>query len=187
MSLKHGLLGLLNYGSMTGYELDKAFKASLSFFWQAKNSQIYRELDAMEHHGWLTSERVIQSEKPNKRVYTITDNGKKELANWLSLPESDIADAMSVRSAFLMRVFFAGETDREQALEMLRTYRQKCIESRNGLSNANDAIAEYGEVVGDEQKSKYWKIALLYGESFFDAGLNWADKAIAMLEEEVSE
>ena len=29
MSLKHGLLGLLNYGSMTGYELDKAFKCVL--------------------------------------------------------------------------------------------------------------------------------------------------------------
>ena len=36
MSLKHGLLGLLNYGSMTGYELDKIFRDSLSFFWQAK-------------------------------------------------------------------------------------------------------------------------------------------------------
>ena len=68
MSLKHGLLGLLNYSSMTGYELDKAFKVSLSFFWQAKTSQIYRELDAMETNGWLSSQRIIQSEKPNKRV-----------------------------------------------------------------------------------------------------------------------
>ena len=56
MSLKHGLLGLLNYGSMTGYELNKVFRDSLSFFWQAKTSQIYRELDAMERCGWLTSD-----------------------------------------------------------------------------------------------------------------------------------
>lgn len=86
MSLKHGLLGLLNYGSMTGYELDKIFRDSLSFFWQAKTSQIYRELDTMECHGWLTSERIIQNDKPNKRVYTITDSGKEELGNWLSMP-----------------------------------------------------------------------------------------------------
>ena len=44
---------------MTGYELDKAFKASLAFFWQAKASQIYRELDAMERSGWLTSKRIL--------------------------------------------------------------------------------------------------------------------------------
>lgn len=184
MSLKHGLLGLLNYGPMTGYELDKAFKASLSFFWQAKTSQIYRELDAMEQCGWLTSERVIQSEKPNKRVYTITDSGKAELTNWLSLPESDIANAMSVRSAFLMRVFFAGETSTEQALELLRAYREKCLERIKGMSTAYEAISEYGAVISDKKKAKYWEITVLYGDSFFDAGLAWADKAIALLEEE---
>ncbi|GLC82536.1 PadR family transcriptional regulator [Lacrimispora brassicae] len=183
MSLKYGLLGLLNYGSMTGYELDKAFKDSLSFFWQAKNSQIYRELDAMECWGWLTSERIIQSEKPNKRVYAITDKGKAELSNWLSLPESDIADAMRVRSAFLMRVFFAGETSTEQSLELLRAYREKCLESSKGMNAAHDAIAEYEAVVSDDEKSKYWKIAALYGDAFFHAGLTWADKAIAILEE----
>ncbi|MFV0241334.1 MAG: PadR family transcriptional regulator [Lacrimispora sphenoides] len=183
MSLKHGLLGLLNYGSMTGYELDKAFKDSLSFFWQAKNSQIYRELDAMERCGWLTSERVIQNQKPNKRVYSITDSGKEELGNWLSSPESDIADAMRIRSAFLMRVFFAGETDIDQSLEMLRTYRKQCMESSKEMSAAHDIISEYGAIVGDVRKSKYWEIVALYGDVFFDAGLNWADKAIAMLEE----
>lgn len=185
MSLKHGLLGLLNYSSMTGYELDKAFKASLSFFWQAKTSQIYRELDAMENYGYLTSQRIIQSEKPNKRVYTITDNGKKELANWLSLPEGDISDAMRVKSAFLMRIFFAGETSIEQSLELLRSYRQKCLEGCQGLGDAYHAISEYGAQVNDGRKSKYWEIAVLYGEAYYEAGLNWADKAIAILEKEV--
>lgn len=187
MSLKHGLLGLLNYGSMTGYELDKAFKASLSFFWQAKTSQIYRELAAMEGQGWLTSQRVIQSEKPNKRVYTITKDGKEELTTWLSSPEGDIKDAMGVRSAFLMRVFFAGETSTKQSLEMLYAYRQKCLESKTGLGGAYDAISEYGGIVGDERKAKYWQIAALYGDAFFEAGLNWADKAIDLLKEEMGE
>lgn len=183
MSLKHGLLGLLNYGSMTGYELDKAFKDSLSFFWQAKTSQIYRELDAMEGRGWLSSERIIQSEKPNKRVYTITDSGRAELRSWLCLSQADLDDAMRVRSGFLMRVFFAGEMSTEQSLEMLRSYRQKCIEASNSILSAYDAITVYKEVVGDHQKSKYWELTALYGEVFFQAGLSWADRAIAILEE----
>lgn len=183
MSLKHGLLGLLNYDPMSGYELDKAFKASLSFFWQAKTSQIYRELDAMERNGWLTSERIMQTEKPNKRVYTITDSGKEELAHWLSLPDSDIADAMSVKSAFLMRVFFAGETSIEQSLDMLRAYQEKCLESRNSLLTAHTATKEYGAVVDDMKKVKFWELSILYGESYYDASLDWTNKAIAILQE----
>ncbi len=86
MSLKHGMLGLLINGPRSGYDLDRVFKDSLAFFWPAKTSQIYRELDAMERKGWLTSERVIQSEKPNKRVYSITEEGRREFRDWLSEP-----------------------------------------------------------------------------------------------------
>lgn len=183
MSLKHGLLGLLNYGSMTGYELNKAFKDSLFSFWQAKASQIYRELDAMEGYGWLTSRRIIQSEKPNKRLYTITNRGKEALMDWLSAPEADIADAMRVKSAFLMRVFFAGETSKAQALDLLHAYREACLANCREMQAGHDAIATYETVVKDEKKSAYWKITLLYGEAFSQAGLQWVDQAIAILKE----
>lgn len=47
MSLSHGLLGLLNYTDMTGYDLAKTFQDSLCYFWQAQTSQVYRELNKM--------------------------------------------------------------------------------------------------------------------------------------------
>ncbi|MCL2350821.1 MAG: PadR family transcriptional regulator, partial [Defluviitaleaceae bacterium] len=76
MSLKHGLMGLLSQKPMTGYDLDKEFNASLGFFWPAQYSQIYAELDKMEKKGWLVSRRVVQEDKPNKRVYSLTAEGK---------------------------------------------------------------------------------------------------------------
>jgi DNA-binding PadR family transcriptional regulator len=183
MSLKHGLLGLLNYGSMTGYELDKAFKDSLSFFWQAQTSQIYRELNAMENCGWLRSERVIQGDKPNKRLYSVTPEGKEALAEWLFEPEADVADAMTVRNAFLMRVFFAGETGDARALALLRSFRDKSIETAAELNSAFGAVDAYsGAVNYDERRTKYWRLSVMYGESFCRAGLEWAEKAIAILE-----
>ena len=184
MSLRHGLIGLLNYGSKTGYELNKVFKDSLSFFWRAKSSQIYRELDAMERRGWLTSERVIQNDKPNKRVYSVTDSGKQEFHNWLSTPESDIDDALHVSSGFFMRVFFAGETTDHQSIELLRVYRDKCAEKSIGMDAAHGAISEYQNAMEDDVKARYWKLTAMYGEVFYRAGIEWADKAIAILEEE---
>ena len=41
MSLKHALLGLLNYRPMTGYDLKQRFDHSISHFWSANLSQIY--------------------------------------------------------------------------------------------------------------------------------------------------
>ena len=46
--LKHGILGLLNYGDKTGYEIMTVFRDSLNHFWTAQTSQIYRELQTME-------------------------------------------------------------------------------------------------------------------------------------------
>lgn len=187
MSLKHGLLGLLNYGSMSGYDLSKAFRDSLALFWQAKSQQIYRELDAMERNGWLTSERVIQHDKPNKRVYSITDTGKQELLSWLSESEAGIADVMRVKSAFLMRVFFAGEISADESLALLYAYREKCLESIKDINEAHSAIIKYETEIQDDSKTRYWKIAALYGDKQYHAALAWADEAIAILEGEHSQ
>jgi DNA-binding PadR family transcriptional regulator len=169
---------------MTGYELDKAFKDSLSFFWQAQTSQIYRELNAMERGGWLKSERIIQTEKPNKRVYSLTPAGKEEFTKWLESPEKDIHEAMTVRSAFLMRVFFAGESGDEQFLSMLRLFQKRCLESAAELGAVPNAICHYGSAVNnDSNRTKYWKIAALFGELFYRAEIEWAEKAVAIMED----
>lgn len=167
---------------MTGYELAKAFDASLSFVWQAQTSQIYRELNALEKNGCLTSERVIQDEKPNKRVYSITDAGREQLRQWLMEPEAGADGAASVKSAFLMRLFFAGEVGDEQALNMLCAYREACLASSVALDEVAGSIAQYGEYVRSEERTKYWGIVAQFGESFCRAGIEWAEKAIALLE-----
>lgn len=183
MSLKHGLLGLLNYAPMTGYELDRTFKDSLSFFWQANTSQVYRELNTMENLGWLSSEQIIQNDKPNKRVYTITKDGKKELKEWIGIPEADISDALCVKSAFLMRVFFAGELKKEHSIKILHKYREKCLEKIESMQNAYNSISSYGDIVSNDKRVNYWKITAMFGDEFYHAGVIWADKAIAILEE----
>jgi DNA-binding PadR family transcriptional regulator len=184
MSLKHGLMGLLKYAPMTGYDLDKAFRESLSFFWKATTSQIYRELDTMERGGWLTSEHIIQNTKPNKRVYSLTETGEEEFAAWLAEPAEDIAGAMSVRSAFLMRVFFSGETSSEQSIVLLRVYHAQCLEKLRGMDAAFDSISQHGESAEYAAKARHWKIAALFGEAYYRAGMEWAEKAIAELEGE---
>lgn len=87
MSLAFGILGFLNFGPMSGYDLVKAFESLLQFFWHAQNSHIYLELKKLENKGYICGETVIQSDRPNKKIFSITDAGKKEFMNWLAYLE----------------------------------------------------------------------------------------------------
>ena len=57
--LKHGILGLLNYKEMTGYEIMEIFRDSLNYFWDAKTSQIYRELQGLEQKEYVNKTAAV--------------------------------------------------------------------------------------------------------------------------------
>lgn len=132
MSLAHGILGFLTYGEMSGYDLTKAFGSSLDFFWHAQNSHIYLELKKLEHGGYIEGTVVEQQEKPNKRVYRLTDAGRKEFFRWLG--EKDSGFSREFKSSFLMKVFFSGNVPPAQSIAMLQGFIAGCEDYLKELS-----------------------------------------------------
>jgi len=183
MSLRHGLLGLINYEPMTGYDTVKEFNQSLAFFWTATPQHIYKELDTMEKSGWLISERIMQTEKPNKRVYSITELGKKVLVDWVSRPEEGVNAFMKGKNPFLMRLAFAGEGSDENALQMLYEFRNQYLSFAETLGDVDKILAE-SEATVSPKSMKYWRIVAMHGEYVRKARLEWAEKAISILENE---
>jgi DNA-binding PadR family transcriptional regulator len=166
---------------MTGYELDKEFKRSLGYFWFAKQQQIYRELDEMEKKGWLTSERIMQNEKPNKRVYSITNEGKAEFTDWLNLPDSYMKNALQQKSEILLRVFFGSEADEDVTLKLLHRYREECVENIQNMENLKiELVAE--ESMYPPDVVKYWEMTVHSFEIMSKARLEWVDKSITLCE-----
>ena len=88
MALRHALLGLLTHQPATGYALNATFKAQMIHFWNAHHTQIYRELLKMEEDDLVSAEHISQQELPDKKIYSITDEGREELINWLRQPTS---------------------------------------------------------------------------------------------------
>ena len=153
----------------------------MKYIWQAKNSQIYNELDKMEQKGWLTSERIMQDERPNKRVYSITENGRAELLDWLSAPEDDVNNALTQKSAFLLRVLLAGNTNKDAALKLLRSFREVCLTRKTEQEGIRTAIAR-DEPNYDHEITLYWNLVALHGEIALQARLDWVEKAINIVE-----
>ena len=117
--LKHGILGLLNYTDMTGYDIKEVFKHSLNYFWSAQTSQIYRELQNIEKNGWAKSTLVEQTGKPDKKVFHITDEGKQELMHWLIFDDS----GFTMRTPLLMKVFFMGELNAKESIVFFENFK----------------------------------------------------------------
>jgi len=86
MGLPHAILVALSEQAGTGYELARRFDRSIGYFWAATHQQIYRTLRAMESDGWVEVTPVVQHGRPDKKVYTVTDAGRAELARWIAAP-----------------------------------------------------------------------------------------------------
>ncbi|SHM32824.1 DNA-binding transcriptional regulator, PadR family [Anaerosporobacter mobilis DSM 15930] len=182
MSLKHGLLGLLNYNSMTGYDLSKFFSDSLSFFWTATTSQVYRELTTMERDGWVTSEVEVQFSKPNKKIYSITKVGKQELQDWLTNPNIE-QDNPSERNPMLMKVFFGAEVSKEIMMDYMAKTKEYYEGKLKELHQAKEIIA-YNDVESSKDKILYWRLCESYGEYCCKAILEWIEEAVHSIKEE---
>lgn len=182
MSLKHGLLGLLDYGAMTGYELCKTFDDSLAFFWQATTSQVYRELGTMEEKGWLSSREVIQSGKPNKKLYSITEAGREALDQWLLEPGG--TRDMETRSSFLMRVFFSHRMGTAESIARLRAFRDGAQTALSSLEQ-NEAIDHYRDETR-EGPALYWSLTADFGKAYYKMCAEWAESSIARIKEQES-
>ena len=84
VALPHAILVSLCEQSGSGYELAHRFDRSIGYFWRATHQQIYRTLRVMEDDGWLSATLIVQRGRPDKKVYTVSDAGRAELARWIA-------------------------------------------------------------------------------------------------------
>jgi DNA-binding PadR family transcriptional regulator len=92
MALKHTILAFLSRQSLSGYEVAKEFAEGFgSCFWKASQQQVYAELAKLEQQGNVSYEAIPQSGRLDKKIYSITDLGKKELTEWLTKPSEPTA------------------------------------------------------------------------------------------------
>ncbi len=177
--LKHGILGLLNYYDMTGYEIMEVFRDSLNFFWNAQTSQIYRELQGLEKKGWVGKTVVSQQGKPDKNVFSIMPEGKEELLRWLSEDEF----GMISRLPILMKVFFMGERSREENIQYFKRFIEEHETFLEDLMPVPEYIQTYSAYLGDKEKALYWQMTVDYGRRNMQMCIEWAKNCIKRLEE----
>jgi PadR family transcriptional regulator AphA len=139
MSLRFALLGLLAVEPASGYDLKRAINRSTYFIWNATGPQIYNTLHKLREEGYLTSEVLAQTSKPDKQIHTITASGRAALEKFMSEP----IRASVTRDEVLLRIFFGNFASkktikRELALYLDRIRRERAyMEATEARINAH--------------------------------------------------
>ncbi|MDQ0758808.1 MULTISPECIES: PadR family transcriptional regulator [Streptomyces] len=182
MALRNAVMAALLKGEASGYDLAKAFDATVANFWMSTPQQLYRELERMEAEGFVTARVVEQKRRPNKRLFSLTEAGRKAVHAYTAEPLGkpavvrdellvkvqcvDVGDMEAVRTAIAERMQWA--TAKLAGYERLR---QRLLDGRS-----EEAYFAEAERIGPY-------LTLLRGMSFERENLQWGDMALRRLEQ----
>jgi DNA-binding PadR family transcriptional regulator len=87
MSVRHGMLALLERRSMHGYELRRELENDLGPEWAVNYGQVYSTLERLVRDRLVVqSDTVPGSDAPDRKLHTLTPAGRSELRQWFLTP-----------------------------------------------------------------------------------------------------
>lgn len=174
---KYALLGLLSLTPMSGYDIKKIVNESLRFFWNENYGRIYPMLKQMEEDGTVVSHKEKQGNSPERTVYTVTDQGKNELREWLG---ANIART-PLRDELVLRVFFGFMVPPELNIAQMKDEIENCDREITELEEIEIKLPQdYPEQPG----LPFWLMTLDYGKEYFRLRKKWSEKVIDYIKEQ---
>jgi PadR family transcriptional regulator AphA len=138
------ILGMLDLGQRTGYEIKSLVDVSTRFFWAASYGQIYPELARLEQLGLVKCE-LDRSNGRRRKAYELKPAGREVLHDWLT---SDEPLHIEFRHEGALKFFFSDSLSPHEQLERLRrireTHERVAEQLRQIEPAAREAAAEGG-------------------------------------------
>ena len=170
------ILGLLSHEDLTGYEIKKRMDTSLKYFWGASFGSIYPALSDLVERG-LASKRNGAENGRNKLIYSITEEGKKYLKEWLQIP----AERDELRYETLLKLFFGNEAGAAQAISHIDAFQEKIEGELPFLIGAAETLRNNIDL---DDTHKYYLLTVAFGVKTYRAYLEWCEEAKRLLSEE---
>jgi PadR family transcriptional regulator AphA len=187
--ITYAILGLLAFwGPLSGYDLKRLFDHMLSTMWGAAQSQIYKELRRMKVLGWVEMEREEQESRPDRKVYSITDQGHAALRQWQAQPP----EVFQLRDELLLKVLFGTFATPDDLARHLRAsiaehemrllaYRQNALylPARGPLPQKNRRPNPYAV---EDEGDPYFRLVVRFAIEFEQTYICWLYEALEEIE-----
>jgi PadR family transcriptional regulator, regulatory protein AphA len=191
MSLQHAILGLLSIQPMTGYDLkQQAFASTVAHFWQADQAQIYRTLRSLHEGGMVAYTIEYQDERPNRKVYRVTDEGRAELHRWLETEQPLPVH----REPFLVQLFFGAGLDNATLLRHIAAQRaahEAVLAAYSDIpipqgevpqAHTDEGATDPGGPVISPRQEALWQLTLEMGVRLEQMTIDWLDRCQRVIE-----
>jgi DNA-binding PadR family transcriptional regulator len=141
MSIKHGLLALLERGPSHGYQLRAQFDAATGSTWPLNVGQVYSTLDRLERDGLVAQDGEPDPE--GRIAYRLTDDGRRELRAWFTSP---VSPRSAPRDELAIKLALAVTTPGVDVVSVVQTQRSATM---GGLQELTRLKARGGDGPGD--------------------------------------
>jgi DNA-binding PadR family transcriptional regulator len=174
MDISNLCLGALSLSEASGYEIKKMFESSFSHFQAVSFGSVYPALAKLSDQGLVTYREETQEKRPTKKVFSITDKGRKHFYKNLTITEP----TEQHRSDFLLLLMFAHMLPEERLKEIIDT-------------QISHITAELKII--EESEGEYWELTpgmrftLEYGKAAYSAVLELMQQRRDQLLEEIAQ
>jgi DNA-binding PadR family transcriptional regulator len=163
MSIRHGLLALLERGPSHGYQLRAEFDAATGATWPLNVGQVYTTLDRLERDGFVVQDGPADDD--GRIAYRITDDGRAEVRAWFTSPVSAKA---APRDELAIKLALAVTTPGVDVVAVVQTQRSSTMTSLQELTRLKvRAGADDGELA--------WSLVLDSLVFRAEAEIRWLD------------
>src|ERR1051325_2060396 len=133
MSVRYGLLALLDESPSHGYQLKTAFERRTGGNWALNIGQVYTTIQRLERDGLVESVEGGTAAEDDRREYRITAAGRRQLGEWFDHPVVAEAPARDELTIKVLLAVAAGDVDvaallprqRRASVEQLQAYTRR--------------------------------------------------------------
>jgi DNA-binding PadR family transcriptional regulator len=174
----YAVLGFLADGAKSGYEIKQDIEERASHFWSESFGQIYPVLKKLTSDEMIEKVDSEDSGKRSRQRYAITEKGLEELKEWIVDP----AEYATIRSEFLLKLYFGTHVGIENSLQHLEEYKHWHVRRQS-------LFAKYMQILSEEESDPNSPGAILrrstleFGVESTQMALDWSQKTIDRLKE----
>jgi len=136
MSIRFGLLTLLQQRPMYGYQLRQEFESSTGSTWPLNIGQVYTTLSRLERDGLVV---VTDEGDESQHVYAISDAGRISVHDWFATP---IQPSAPPRDELAIKLALAIRTPGVDVRSVIQAQRTSTVRTLQEYTRSREAAGE---------------------------------------------
>ncbi|WP_274560639.1 PadR family transcriptional regulator [Streptomyces spiramyceticus] len=179
MSIRHGLLALLEHGPRYGSQLRTEFESRTGATWPLNVGQVYTTLSRLERDGMVAQDG---EDDAGHALYAITEVGRSELRSWFERPVDRTSPPRDELAIKLAMAVGAPGVDIRAVIQAQRHATLKAMQDYTRLKAQALVAVESGDGSGDEGRDDVaWLLVLEQLIFQTEAEARWLDHSESRL------